>query len=390
VAQAILTQVAQVCIQDLCEIVGKMDAKPPLVLVHGLKGSHLVEEQSGKRRYCSVRQLLKLENDQFPLPMRRTSHGAQESDGLQAKSIIKEIKLMSVTLATFYGPFVREFATSRNLHIFVYDWRRELAESSQKLEDFLDAILKEGQRAQMVCHSMGALITLPLLNRRPELFNSVLLAAPATGPDISCLRDMSEVGQNNQMGPFNSTMMTPWHWLTWTSGTHFLPSTGDVPCPGTDAFLEEHDGIAVPVDFHNIEDWRRLQLGAFHPNSGVGEITKEVEEFFTITLQRAKHYRELLRFDPRVAYPHIAILLSDDTPTPITLRRQAPNMPFDFENYLTVPGDGRVATTARLVPEGVPVLEKRIIKSSHSTILCDDLGVVHELLAMLLEKSDMM
>ena len=53
----------------------------------------------------------------------------------------------------------------------------ELVTDVDSFEIFLDKIAKElDSKVQVVAHSMGGLITLVTLNRRPELFHSVLFA----------------------------------------------------------------------------------------------------------------------------------------------------------------------------------------------------------------------
>jgi len=345
---------------------------PPLVLVHGLMGSTLVDPATNSLQFLTTCQVLSLQGGKLQLPLERLPSGAQVSDGLVAKEPLHELSLLGIPLATFYGPFIRKFGKSRKLHLFSYDWRRELVESSNLLEDFLASVVKESGYvggAQVVCHSMGNCIMFPVLNRRPELFHSVLLAAPALGPDVTVLRDISALGPWNKLG-LNSTLCTPTRWLGWTSSTHFLPSSSEKPNPHANAFLTEADGqTEVPVQFHDLHDWRSLRLGPFHPTSGIEGVSHDMATFFCETLKRAKLFREQLRHKPDLTYPPMIMLLGSGTPTPISYQRPAPDEPFDFSSPLTTDGDGRVPVQGALVPEGVPLLTTSVIAASHTGIL---------------------
>ena len=69
-------------------------ALPPLVFVHGLLGSHLVDPETGSRRFLTARQVLNLQDDKFQLPLEREFNGrfvpptgAQVSDGLSPSAM---------------------------------------------------------------------------------------------------------------------------------------------------------------------------------------------------------------------------------------------------------------------------------------------------------------
>jgi pimeloyl-ACP methyl ester carboxylesterase len=74
-------------------------------------------------------------------------------------------------------------------HVFLYDWRREIPESTEKLERYLEGVVAAsgGRAVQLLCHSMGAIVALPLLAKRKDLIHSALFLAPGVrGSTIIC------------------------------------------------------------------------------------------------------------------------------------------------------------------------------------------------------------
>ena len=56
-------------------------------------------------------------------------------------------------------------------------WRRELGESAKRLEEHLEAMVKKYDApVQCVAHSMGCMLLLAVMHRRPELIHSAIFA----------------------------------------------------------------------------------------------------------------------------------------------------------------------------------------------------------------------
>jgi len=299
------------------------------------------------------------------------------------------VKAGFLTLATFYGPFLNTLSHGRLVHEFSYDWRRECAENNMRLERFIEDVIQNhsgpAKAVQVVAHSMGCLITLPLLNRRPELFHSVLFAAAAYKPGIGFMQDVSEPGNGNMTGPFNKTMFTPQMWLSCPSPFHFFPLADDKNDLGG-SFLQEANGDPVQFDLHDLQDCKRLKLGPYHPNSKVPEShTESSNVFFGELLRRAQAYRQLLKYDPNVTYPPIAVLRSDCAQVTAAYKRPSSDAPFDFQTRVEVPGDGRVSLVGALPPDGIPVHKVVTINASHADVLNNDASI--QLLDELIEEA---
>jgi len=357
------------------------DKYVPLVLIHGLKGSHL-KTRNGVRVFCNAASYVTGKSTQFPLPAERDSNGVQASDNVIVDGIMEEIKVCGLAVNTFYKTFI-DWAEvqGRPFTIFQYDWRRDIDEAVNQLELFLLDSLRRCSGAgvtgvQVVCHSNGALVTLPLLNRRPDLFHSILFCSPQVTATVGTLEDVSAEGsQGNRMG-MNSSMLTPTKWLTWPSLWYLMPTENEIGL-GCAPRLSEADGkTTVGMDYHNLEDWKKMKLGPYHPRSGV-RIDKPTEVFLESTLRRAQAFRERLKCDSSVNYPPIAVLKSDaDDKLETTVFRPQPDAPFDFlkkrrKSSGSNLGEGRLWANATGMPDGIIVNEKRVSKSSHKDTPAD-------------------
>ncbi len=153
--------------------------------------------------------------------------GQQATDNLVASHPCYDIKACGcLTIGQIYNPLIsrlEEKYSFKKVHLFAYDWRCELDEHSQNLEAFLQdvAAKHEGQKPQVVAYSMGCCITLHCMNRRPDLFNSILFSAGAMSPSISILEDWSTIGGINTIDS-NANYFYPAQQLTNPSSLHFL------------------------------------------------------------------------------------------------------------------------------------------------------------------------
>lgn len=113
----------------------------PVVFVHGLKCSYLLDERTGKYAWVTPQMLVR--NKRFgdlSLPTTRDQHGSQHTDNLRPHKVIRQIKIGPGTFPV-YGPCLEELERQgRQVHAFSYDWRRDLFESTDKLLEFVEKV----------------------------------------------------------------------------------------------------------------------------------------------------------------------------------------------------------------------------------------------------------
>eukprot|EP00956_Cyclotella_meneghiniana_P001816 scaffold1997_cov79-Cyclotella_meneghiniana.AAC.1 len=370
----------------------------PIVFIHGWKASVLVDKNTRDEKFnYAFPHLLGLGGPSLHLPMEweedeTTGMKRQAYDDMVASHPTHDVSCLcgSIKLAKLYGPLLDHLAKKRgneNVHCFAYDWRRELTETSHKFEAFLEGIRsqysKTGVLPQVIGHSMGCLITLHVLNRRPDLFHSVLFGAGALAPNFSLLEDYSIIGGVNTIIR-NNAMFTPSQHLTNPGPTHMLiayPGEREAYGRKETNMLFDASGQPVEYDLNKLETWAKLKIGMYHPNSGV-QVTAAKEAWFRSVLNKCLAFRKgLIPSKPSSAFPPVAVLRSDGFPSKFGFHIDTDGH-VDFSKANMMPGDGRVIAEDSLPPNGIPLVKIITNKEEHSAVL-NDLKSVDNLLDVL-------
>lgn len=369
---------------------------PPVVFIHGWKASVLVDKKSEKVEYdYTLGMVLGIARDPaLELPLEWESDGAQVRDNLvAARACHSATGPCGIKLSDVYGPVLDHLAARRDLHIFTYDWRRCLAETGTAFEDFLGEVAKKtGKKPQVVAHSMGVLVTVSVLNKRPDLFHSALLGAGAHSPNISVMKDYSLEGEMNAI-VMNKTCFSPRINLSNPSAMHFFARQGERVLFGkpNTVLLRDAEGNPLDLDLHDIATWKRLKLGLFNPGSGVDVVTENQEKWLQDCLTRAKAFREGLLPEnngnkPEV-FPPIGVLRGDHMETEFAYV-VGPDGVLDFKEGIThLRGDGRITLEDALPPKGMPVSKIITNDREHGQVL-NDLESVDVLLQHLVDEAN--
>eukprot|EP00026_Physarum_polycephalum_P009567 Phypoly_transcript_09695.p1 GENE.Phypoly_transcript_09695~~Phypoly_transcript_09695.p1 ORF type:complete len:387 (+),score=67.35 Phypoly_transcript_09695:110-1270(+) len=384
------------------------DTSIPLVFIHGLKGSSIVDEHN-RTYFLNLWQGLGLSAPQLALPL-QWEGGKQKKDGLLAGKIFDKIGHVHV-----YGPFLHYLKTlDRPTYTFAYDWRRDLNETVEKFQAFLREIhLKHKSKVQIVAHSMGGLITLASVNTH----HGVLVgnpAAPKTDKDtvkpnssdentaltkseagpsvvagsaeepriidfvhslvfagcpfrtgVGFLRDLM-VGTANG---YNYRILSPSVLFTYPSIYTFFP------IPENSNILDEK-GEHLPIDFYNAQDWLKYKLGIFHK---IDHPTQEQINHLEHCTSQAKLLRsKLVALD--IHYPPVAVLSSHKHVT--EQKYKYINGELDFKDVVTTMGDDRIINATP--PDGIPNTEYET-HEAHAGLL-NDIPMINQIINELLSK----
>ena len=134
---------------------------PPLVFIHGIKGS-ILSRRNGLRAWITFRQALGLASADLRLPLR------WDGEVQRRDELVVEGPIETVAWRDIYGRFLDWASGSgRAFYTFAYDWRRDNLETVDQFTAFLVEISKRHRRAkvQVVAHSMGGLVSFVALNR---------------------------------------------------------------------------------------------------------------------------------------------------------------------------------------------------------------------------------
>ena len=312
---------------------------PPLVFIHGIKGSVLIDARGGVNWFTAW-QALGLTAPELSLPLRWTGD-IQQRDGMSATTPLDTVAWHDV-----YAPFLKwAVASGRPFHPFAYDWRRDNLETTDAFVKFLGKVSREsdGAKVQVVAHSMGGLIALAAVHRQPELFHSVLFAGVPFGPSISFLEDMHAGTANG----FNSRILSPQVLFTFPSIYTLFP---DDP---KESGLVETNGTPIVHDWFSAEDWERQRLGIFS-NPGTSA-TPEQRAYLRTALEHARRFRNELKYRDPFSYPPIWVLAGDMHPTLSTVIHNGPKSVkgWDFSTATKNPGDNRVEFKRAVPPAGI-------------------------------------
>jgi pimeloyl-ACP methyl ester carboxylesterase len=335
----------------------------PLIFIHGIKGSTLVDNQE-RVNWLTGWQALGLQTPALQLPLAWNSD-QQERDSLKASEVLAAVNIIPGLIGEkVYAPWL---AAARNFghpfYPFAYDWRRDNLESLAKFESLLTEVRAQhaNQRVHVVAHSMGGLIALALLNKQPEAFASIDFVGVPFMRNISFLLDL-HVGLPNGL---NKKILSPQVLFTFPSAYALLSDDGGP--------LTDRTGNAIAFDFQSASAWREQRLGLFSfAHSPIADHSFDnLERFLEKTLARVKEFRALLAAR-RQAYPRVGVILSKSHATLARVQKQGPKSVrgWDFETLPKEPGDGRVREIAALPPAGI-YYEQFNSTYQHSQLLND-------------------
>lgn len=161
-----------------------------LVFLPGFLGSSLVYKEPGDAREIeiwgeSLRTLIRVSTFDFG---RLVYNG---NDGVSAGDVLEKFQRMPL-----YGPFLDrlqrrpfEFSVGKDLFVFPYDWRADILDSANALEQFMTARDRNDKREWVIIgHSMGALIARTALSQQIIGQNRVKLLIEICAPKLGSLK----------------------------------------------------------------------------------------------------------------------------------------------------------------------------------------------------------
>ncbi len=373
--------------------------QPPVIVIHGLMGSRLVDQRSGREVWIgnAVKLMLSayaktgLEIDPESL--------SPKASPLVASGLLERIAgkdfyagitntLESAGRYQRAEPGVRQVGNPRNYYVFVYDWRQDNVESAAKLSrlieqiriDFADPELK----VDLIAHSMGGLIARYYLrygeydalegnNFNVNLSGAqrvrrvILLGTPNLG-SVSALHAFIKgfkIGTRNVPTQILATM----------------PSTYELFPHALNNWLITTDGKPLDRDLYDVNIWRRFQWSIFDPRvrariaaqyenkADADAYLDLLERYFEKHLERARRFTWSLTV-PLPAQPYQLIVLGGDcklTPARLVVEEvdgvseirlwphqiKHPVAGINYDHVMLEPGDGTVTKASLLARESL-------------------------------------
>ncbi len=308
--------------------------KTPLIFIHGFKGCALQDPQK-RRLWLDARHVLTALAPPLALPIHWEQH-CQAHDHLKPGPPLTHVLGVKI-----YGPFLKWAATlERPVHVFAYDWRRDNNETTEHFERFLDTV-SPTTPVQVVAHSMGGLITMVAMRRRPERFHSALFAGTPFGAGLVMLKDMHA---GLPIG-FNRRIMSAATNFSFASAFTFYPTA-----PNDHRLTNTQDQI-VTHDWYNPADWVRHAMGPF---ASQRDTQGQLLEHLSRSLHAARRFRYGFEAPQRQGerLPPLAALVGDKRPTADRIIKNGPRSVrgYDFDTAPRSPGDGIVSLYSAMPP----------------------------------------
>ncbi|CAH6718533.1 uncharacterized protein CLIB1444_01S08856 [[Candida] jaroonii] len=204
-------------IPDYESIYSKFDGN--IVILGGYRGSILRDTKTGKRLWIPLKAGFHLRKINLLL-------GPKKEDELNAPdTIYPDGVLKNIGPIDLCKSFIKKLHNGKtNVYEFGYDWRLSGDISGQKLVDYLQEIHdKSGKPTLVIAHSMGGLITHYAVQKRPDLFRSVIYC----GVPSECLNILGPIRSGDAV-LFSDKILTAEVNFMMRSSFIFLPLSGMV------------------------------------------------------------------------------------------------------------------------------------------------------------------
>jgi pimeloyl-ACP methyl ester carboxylesterase len=369
--------------------------QPPVILIHGLMGSTLVERDGGREYWPGG--LGSLAFSEYR-ELARMKAAEERGGGLVPGDLVYGFGVARVdfyralldTLETAGGfrrgtpgtPVTRD--DRRRYYVLLYDWRKENLVAVRQLHDLIEQIRKDyadpDLPVDILAHSNGGLIANYYLRYGPKDVMSdrdytnwdegahrirriVMLGAPSLGAVTSLERLQRGVALSWRTVPVEVlvTFATPFETL---------------PHPQAQV-VYSREGKPIPFDFWNADVWRVRRWSVFSPevearvlaaapDRQTGELNMaELQAHFVRNLERARRFQEAINAPVRGNGVQVAVFGGDCGPTPgravldigpdgherLVIRPDEVHSKVegvDYERLLLLPGDGIVTRDSML------------------------------------------
>lgn len=294
--------------------------QPPVVLIHGIMGARLSDENSGKEVWYG--NALRLVTSNYsdvalqinpatlePLPSTLVPSGlAERAAGRDYYGRILE----TLEKAGRYRrtvPGTPQPPGSRSLYVFLYDWRQDNVRSAALLGEFIDQIrINHGNpqlRVDIVAHSMGGLIARYFLRFGGEdVLNDNRLQVTAAGAGRVrriILLGTPNLGSAHALHAFITGKQIGLRKLP-TEALVSMPSIYQTFPHALADWLVTSSGEPLDRDLFDVRIWQRFQWSIFDPrerqriiNQAASEAEGEqqlrtLERYFEKQLERARRF----------------------------------------------------------------------------------------------------
>lgn len=334
-------------------------AAAPIVFVHGIKGA-ILDDEKGERGWLTAAQAAGLSSPDLSLPL-RWDGSAQKSDRWRPVAVLEALPLLgSFVEKKIYGNFCDALKSSgRTYRLWPYDWRRDLNETAGKLTEFLEKARAEsgGVAPTVVGHSMGGMLALAVLRKRPDLFSAVALVGSPIRGGIGFLPDLHEGVRTG----LNGRILAPEVLGTFPSVYAFFPLDSE-------RLVRDEQGTPIRTNFYRLDTWRGMGLGLYAEGRKRPE---HWDAFLEEALSKAQAFRKAM-LEGEAANVPVLVVRSERHRTLAAIRRAGNSkLKWDFSVEPKENGDGRVRAEDALPPPNLGEFRLVATDGEHEALLDD-------------------
>ncbi|HEU0153512.1 MAG TPA: hypothetical protein VFQ84_09225 [Arenimonas sp.] len=391
--------------------------QPPVILIHGLMGSTLVERGSGKEfwpgsigtlafsEYRELARMRQAERDGGGLVPGDLFYGVARTDYYAA--LIDALENVGRFKRGEPGDPVPA-NDRRRYYVLLYDWRRENLEAVRQLHALIEQIRRDYDDPDLpvdiLAHSNGGLIANYYLRYGPT---DVLDQAVFTPWDEGAHRvrrvvmlGTPSLGAVTSLERLQQGFKVAWRTVPVEVLATFATPFEALPHPESKVVLSP-DGHPIDFDIYDADAWRvrrwsvfspeveaRVMAGAPDPQTGALEMA-ELQGFFVRHLARAKRFQLALSAPMRANGIEVAVFGGDCSLTPAyavldrdgdqerlvvrpeEVKARVPGV--DYARLMLHPGDGLVTRESQLgrgLPD-IPGQPGRFFPLAQSFFLCE-------------------
>lgn len=358
---------------------------PPVILIHGAFGARLCNASGQEEWPGSVSKLLFGSYANLALDAAVPLYPCGITDSVAGFDYYATIEKTILTAGGYIAkqPGEKVTVAKRYYYRFEYDWRQDLQQTADELDNFVEQIRLEHAdptlQVDIVAHSMGGLVTrywlrygaqdvlndneFPINNNGLQKARKVILLGTPNFGSVSALQQLLNGA------PVGINQIPAYVLQTFPSGYQLLPH------PLRNAVLSGK-GQTLPRDIFDIEIWRALHWGPFS-----GEHTPASTYHTTATARLHRYLERARRFvwSLSVQNPNPAeklIVFGGDchqTPARILIedigddsfvrlwphQLAAPIAGIDYKALMLEPGDGAVTKQSLLAKTVLDPLQSR-------------------------------
>ncbi|KAI9591770.1 Alpha/Beta hydrolase protein [Syncephalis fuscata] len=352
-----------------------------IIVIHGFAGSKLVDTRQNNKEYWITQELL---DDKIHPPM----HLPITTRDNEPDPIITDGYLTNKTYIEYYSSFINGIEDAARVsngrfrvHLFDYDFRRNNIDTIAKFIHYVEDIYRRRERraVTVIAHSMGGIITLNAVHKRPELFKAAIFAGSPFNGSITALQaklNGTPVGRNTEC---------------FTAETHFQLQSSFSFFPFDSTGLVKPDGSDWHINYYDANEWLRYKLSPVLSTTNqlaMGSY-KERVDYLHYAIERARQSRDGVIKKPNhsnFVYPKFVIIAGNTLPTPYRYQAKETTdglLDIDYAQAIQVKGDGLIALSSAQLPQGIPY---KTVYSTHGHMtLLDDLTAVRQAINLIVD-----